>query len=231
METTSQRIVRNSLHDTLVAYLREMVLNGELRPGDKVPEQALCERFDVSRTPLREALKVLAAEGVLRLQMNRGAVVAETTREEIEEIFPIMAALEGVAGTMACVRATDAQVAELRRLHEEMRRHYEAGSEKQYLLLNRRIHEDLVAMSGNATLIGMYKQMLTRIRCIRFVANKAPEQWQAAMAEHETMITALERRDAPRLAQLLQEHVNGTASRIAHAFASGFVRQTEVEAS
>lgn len=227
MEAMSQRIVRNSLHDTLVAYLRDMVLNGELRPGDKVPEQALCERFDVSRTPLREALKVLAAEGVLRLQMNRGAVVAETTKEEIEEIFPIMAALEGVAGKMACEHATDAQIAELRGMHEEMRRCYESANEKEYLHLNRRIHESLVAMSGNATLMGMYKQMLTRIRCIRFVANKAPEQWLSAMAEHEAMIASLERRDAVRLAQLLQDHVNGTASRIAYAFVSGFVRKPE----
>lgn len=227
MSIGNQRIVRSSLHDTLVAYLREMVLNGELRPGDKVPEQQLCERFDVSRTPLREALKVLAAEGIIRLQMNRGAVVAETTKEEIEEIFPIMGALEAVAGKMACQRASDDEIARIRRQHEEMNAHYAAGNEKEYLRLNRKIHEDIVALSGNTTLKALYQQMLTRIRSIRFVANKGKEQWEQAMREHDAIIKALEARDEVELGRLLQAHVDGTASRIAHAFVQGFMRQEE----
>ena len=110
-QLASQRIVRSSLHDTLVSHLRDLIMRGDLRPGDKLPEQKLCERFGVSRTPMREAVKVLAAEGVLRLVINRGAIVAETTPQEIEELFPIMAALEAVAGEQACRNATPAQVA------------------------------------------------------------------------------------------------------------------------
>ena len=214
MDLHPQHIVRSSLHDTLVSHLREMILKGELRPGDKLPEQKLCERFGVSRTPMREAVKVLAAEGVLRLLINRGAIVAETTPEEIEELFPIMAALEAVAGEQACRNASVEQVVQLRRLHDAMIGHYEAGEEVAYLRHNRLIHEAIVEMTGNATLAGMYQQILTRIHCVRFTIGKSTEQWDKAIAEHEEIVVALEQRDGKRLADLLKAHVLDTTVRI-----------------
>lgn len=214
MDMHPQHIVRNSLHDTLVSHLRELILKGELRPGDKLPEQKLCERFGVSRTPMREAVKVLAAEGVLRLVINRGAIVAETTPAEIEELFPIMAALEAVAGEQACRNASDEQVAQLRVLHDAMIRHYAAGEEAAYLRHNRLIHEAIVEMTGNATLSGMYQQILTRIHCVRFTIGKSGEQWKKAIAEHEQIVAALERRDGALLAELLKAHVLDTTVRI-----------------
>lgn len=214
MDMHPQHIVRSSLHDMLVSHLRELILKGELRPGDKLPEQMLCERFGVSRTPMREAVKVLAAEGVLRLQLNRGAIVAETTPQDIEELFPIMAALEAVAGEQACRKASDAQIAQLRALHNAMVDHYEAGEEAAYLRHNRLIHEAIVEMTGNATLAGMYQQMLTRIHCVRFTIGKTVDQWKKAIAEHEQIVTALEQRDGARLAELLKAHVLETTVRI-----------------
>lgn len=214
MDMHPQHIVRSSLHDMLVSHLRELILKGELRPGDKLPEQMLCERFGVSRTPMREAVKVLAAEGVLRLQLNRGAIVAETTPQDIEELFPIMAALEAVAGEQACRKASDAQIAQLRALHNAMVGHYEAGEEAAYLRHNRLIHEAIVEMTGNATLAGMYQQMLTRIHCVRFTIGKTVDQWKKAIAEHEQIVTALEQRDGARLAELLRAHVLETTVRI-----------------
>jgi DNA-binding GntR family transcriptional regulator len=218
MEHHSEHIVRSSLHDTLVTHLRELILKGELRPGDKLPEQKLCERFGVSRTPMREAVKVLAAEGVLRLLINRGAVVAETTPEEIEELFPIMAALEAVAGEQACRNASDAQIARLRRLHDEMVAHYQAGQESAYLRHNRLIHEAIIEMTKNATLAAMYQQILTRIHCIRFIIGKTGDQWKQAIAEHEQIIAALERRDGRMLAELLKAHVLETTVRISQDY-------------
>ena len=218
MEPHSEHIVRSSLHDTLVSHLRELILKGELRPGDKLPEQKLCERFGVSRTPLREAVKVLAAEGVLRLLINRGAIVAETTPEDIEELFPIMAALEAVAGEQACRNATDAQVRRLRQLHDEMVAHYQSGQESAYLRHNRLIHEAIVEMTKNATLAGMYQQILTRIHCIRFMIGKTEDQWKQAIAEHEQIVTALERRDGKLLAELLKAHVLETTVRISQDY-------------
>lgn len=210
-------LVRHSLHESLVAPLREMILSGELRPGEKVPEEQLCRQFGVSRTPIREALKVLAAEGVLQILPHRGAVVARITEEQIEELFPIMAALERLAGLLACQNAEDADVARVKQLHDQMIVHFTKGEEPDYLRYNRLIHEAFFEIAGNPTLSAFYQQILTRIHACRFVLRKAPEHWAAAVAEHERMIVLLEARDGQGLAALLEDHVTGTTSGIARA--------------
>lgn len=214
---TSQ-IKRQSLHESLVAPLRDMILRGELRAGDKMPEEQLCERFGVSRTPIREALKVLAAEGVLQIIPHRGAVVAGITEDKISEVFPIMAALEHLAGTLACLRATSADIARMRGLHDEMMAFYKAGDEPGYLLRNRLIHEGFVGIAGNATLWSFYQQLLARIHSCRFVLRKTPEHWRQAVAEHEQMMEAFEARDGERLSALLERHVTGTTVGIARDY-------------
>ena len=214
----SAPIVRHSLHESLVAPLREMILQGELRPGEKVPEEQLCERFGVSRTPIREALKVLAAEGVLQILPHRGAIVARITEEQIEELFPIMASLERLAGILACTRASDVEIARVRALHDRMMEHFEKGEEVEYLRHNRLIHESFFEIAGNVTLSAFYQQILTRIHACRFVVRKSREHWAAAVIEHKAMIEALEARDGPRLGTLLEAHVMGTTSGIARAF-------------
>lgn len=222
----SAPIVRHSLHESLVAPLREMILQGELRPGEKVPEEQLCERFGVSRTPIREALKVLAAEGVLQILPHRGAIVARITEEQIEELFPIMASLERLAGILACTRASDSDIARVRALHDRMMEHFEQGEEVEYLRHNRLIHESFFEIAGNVTLSAFYQQILTRIHACRFVVRKSREHWAAAVIEHKSMIEALEARDGPRLGNLLEAHVMGTTSGIARAF----IHRTSAEA-
>lgn len=214
----SSPIIRHSLHESLVAPLREMILQGELRPGEKVPEEQLCERFGVSRTPIREALKVLAAEGVLQILPHRGAIVARITEEQIEELFPIMASLERLAGLLACARASDDDIARVRALHDAMMGHFEKDEEAEYLRHNRLIHEAFFAIAGNATLSAYYQQILTRIHACRFVVRKSRYHWAAAVEEHKAMIEALEARDAPRLGALMERHVMGTTAGIARAF-------------
>lgn len=212
------QIIRHSLHESLVAPLREMILQGELRPGDKVPEEQLCERFGVSRTPIREALKVLAAEGVLQILPHRGAIVARITEDQIEELFPIMASIERLAGLLACERATDADIARVRALHDRMMACFESGDEVDYLKHNRLIHESFFEIAGNVTLSAFYQQILTRIHACRFVVRKSREHWANAVSEHCAMIEALEARDGMRLATLLETHVTGTTAGIARAF-------------
>lgn len=214
----SAPLIRHSLHESLVAPVREMILQGELKPGEKVPEEQLCERFGVSRTPIREALKVLAAEGVLQILPHRGAIVARITEEQVEELFPIMAALERLAGRLAAVKAGDADIARLRTMHEAMMAQFEAGEEAAYLRHNRLIHETFFALAGNAALTAQYQQILTRIHACRFVMRKSRAHWEAAVAEHRDMMAALEVRDGARLGDLLERHVMGTTMGIAQAF-------------
>ena len=215
---SSGPIVRQSLHESLVAPLRDMIVQGELRPGMKVPEEQLCERFGVSRTPIREALKVLAAEGVLHILPHRGAIVARITEDQVAELFPVMASLERLAGRLACERAADADIERVRELHDRMIAHFEAGEEAQYLRCNRLVHEAFFEIAGNPTLSAFYQQILTRIHACRFVMRKSPEHWTAAVEEHAAMIEALAARDGKRLGDLLEVHVMGTTADIAHAF-------------
>lgn len=217
MAASPHLVMRQSLHETLVAPLREMILNGELRPGDKVPEEELCARFGVSRTPIREALKVLAAEGVLQILPHRGAIVAQITKAQIDELFPIMAALERLAGGLACARASDREIARIRRLHDAMMAHYRAGNEPAYLQHNRLIHEAIFDLAGNDTLSAFFQQILIRINACRFILRKNAKHWRKAMAEHEEIIKALEARDGQRLAELLDAHVSVTTAEIARA--------------
>ena len=113
-------IERRSLHLELVERIRPLIVESQLKAGDKVPEKELCERFRVSRTPMREALKVLAAERLVRLEPNRGAWVTKVTIEEVEEVFPILGVLEALSGELACTNITEAEIRHIRRLHDQM---------------------------------------------------------------------------------------------------------------
>jgi DNA-binding GntR family transcriptional regulator len=204
-------ITRRSLYDELALLLREMIINGELKPGDKIAEQALCLRFGVSRTPLREALKVLTAEGLVHLSPNRGASVASITAQEVDELFPIMGALEALAGEIACARITARDLARLRKLHATMIKHFNRKEISPYLMLNQAIHEAIFEITGNASLIQLYKTILARTHAVRFVVQRSPVRWQEATDDHERMMQALENRDGPALAAIMKEHLRNKA--------------------
>lgn len=200
-------IDRRPLHDEAVARLRDMIVQGELASGDRLNERVLCERFGISRTPLREALKVLASEGLVDLVPNRGALVSALTLRTVEELFGVMGALEALAGELACANASDAQVAEIRALHFQMLVHHARGELAEYFRYNQRIHEGIFEAAGNAVLIGVYRGLAGRLRRARYMANLSPERWDKAVAEHGEILDALTRRDGPRLRQLLQDHL------------------------
>lgn len=201
-------ISRRSLHDELVERLRTLIVEGTLEPGLKVPERDLCEQFEVSRTPMREALKVLAADGLVTLTPNRGAWVSKLTLPELEEVFPVMGALEALSGELACARITDKQLAAVRKLHERMVAHYRAGELEAYFAVNQQIHEAILEAAGNETLATQYRSLSTRIRRARYVANMTAERWAQAVEEHEQIISALEAREGGRLAEILRKHLS-----------------------
>ncbi len=208
-------IRHRSLHDDVALMLREMITDGELRPGEKIVEQLLCERFGVSRTPLREALKVLAAEGLVDLLPRRGAVVAQITVAEIEELFPVMGALEALAGKLAMDRITDRDVEKLSKLHEKMMSCFNQRDQKNYIKVNREIHEAIFEMAANGALTSLYHQLLSKIHMVRFVARKTSLQWERATQDHEKIMMAIEQRDADALSDILFVHMVETAAEIA----------------
>ena len=200
-------IRRVSLHDELAGRLRTLIFEGELAPGEKLAEQELCDRFHVSRTPLREALKVLATEGLVEIVPNRGARVAKLTAADLDEAFPVMGALEALAGELACANITEDEIEAIAGLHEAMLMHYEDGRLADYFRANEAIHGMILAAADNATLTKLHDGLAGRVRRARYRANMSPERWAAAVAEHEAILGALEMRDGKRLGDILKQHL------------------------
>jgi DNA-binding GntR family transcriptional regulator len=195
------------LHETVVDRVRDMIVHGELPAGTKLNERVLCETLGASRTPLREALKYLASEGLVRLLPNRGAIVAPLERERVKQTFAVMGALEALAGELACRNATDAQINEIRALHYQMLVHHARGELADYFRCNQDIHAKLLEASGNEPLAEIYRSLNANVRRARYMANLSRERWDHAVKEHEEMLDALVRRDGAALQRILRDHL------------------------
>ena len=198
-----------SLHDGILTRLRDHIVEGNIPDGGRVPERQLCEMLGISRTPLREALKVLASEGLIELLPNRGARVRQMSERELAELFDVVGGLESLAGRLACENITDAEIAEIERLHYEMYGFYLHRDMHGYFRINQLIHHKIVEASRNAALLGAYASFAGRIRRVRYSANFARqrERWAEATREHETILDALRRRAGSELSDILFLHL------------------------
>jgi DNA-binding GntR family transcriptional regulator len=195
------------LHEEVVGRIRAILLDGEIPPGARIPERDLCDKLQISRTPLREALKVLAAEGLVQLLPNRGSRAAKLTDKDMRDLFEVCQGLEALAGELACERITDAQIAEIAAAHAAMARHYRDNDLLQYYRCNRQIHEAIVTAASNPVLSGLYGSVTARIRRARSVTPMTPHRWALALQEHEAILNALQRRDGVGLAHILRTHL------------------------
>ncbi|SMF89282.1 transcriptional regulator, GntR family [Azospirillum oryzae] len=210
-------IRRETLHHGVVAELRTMILSGELRPGSRVPEIQLCGHLGVSRTPLREALRILAAEGLVELRPHRGAVVTPIDPNEIAAVFEVMEALEALAGELACRRGTEEEFAELDRLHARLHAQFDAGDRLAYFMTNRQIHAWIVAMARNPSLEATYSGFASKILRARSLANYDADRWRDSLMEHDGFMAALRRRDAATAGRLLADHCCHTTAAVLNA--------------
>ena len=214
-----QGIVRKTLHhEVVVDALRELILEGELEPRSRINEVALCERFGLSRTPLREAIKLLAAEGLLELLPNRGARVVALSETEISEILQVVGALEGAAGELACGLITEAELSLIEAATEAMITAWKAGDYPIYFARNREVHDAIMAAARNSALQSTYRSLSGRVQRARFSAHKTDEQWARAIDDHRLMVMLLRRRDGAALAQLMRDHIKSKWPVIAAAY-------------
>jgi DNA-binding GntR family transcriptional regulator len=198
---------RRLLHKAVISQLRDLIVQGELPPGSKLNERVLADRLGTSRTPLREAIKYLASEGLVELLPNRGAVVAALDLGRLKEVFVVLGALEALAGDLACRHATEADIAGVKALHYHMLAYHAAGDLANYFRCNQEIHIKLLECSGNATLAQVYRGLNAHVKRARYMANLSRERWDKAVREHEEMLDALIRRDSARLQSLLRDHL------------------------
>jgi DNA-binding GntR family transcriptional regulator len=203
----SSVIVRAPLHVQVAERLRVLIDSGELAPGTRLNEIELCNTMGVSRTPLREAIRSLATEGLIELQPNRGAIVSIVSQEDVTEILPIMASLEGLGGRLAAMHMDQSKIAQVRKIHDQMIAHYKNNEVAEYFETNRLIHELITEGSGNQTLVDTINSLSAKVQRARFTAQMTKESWAKAVSEHEEIIAALEAQDPDRLEAILVQHV------------------------
>ncbi len=214
-----RRIERRPLHEEVIDQLRDRIVQGELAPGARMNERVLCEQLGISRTPLREAIKMLATEGLVELLPNRGAIVTPLKAANIADTLAVMGTLESLAGELACANASEAEITEIRALHFEMLAHHARGELAGYFRYNQLIHLKIIEASGNPVLTNTYRQLNANVRRARYMANLSQERWDDAVREHEEILAALAGRDAPRLKRLLAEHLQHKVASVMAALA------------
>ena len=187
--------------------LRQMIVAGDLAPGQRISEREIGEQLDgLSRTPLREAFKMLAAEGLVTISPNRGASVTALSMAEVEDTIELLIGLEGIAALAACEHLSEAQFAQIDELHQRMVAAYRGEQLMEYFELNQAIHQRIVDGAGNRVLSRIYAAECARIRRYRYAGNRRHERWERAVAEHQQILGALTERNGPLLRELLCAH-------------------------
>lgn len=202
------RVVHNSLHDEVASSLREEIFSGRLPPGSFVDEAALCARLEISRTPLREALKVLTAEGLLRHEPRRGCFVNEVTQRDLDEIFPVIALLEGRCAYEAAAKANDADIAALAVLHDKLERHAKANRINEYYATNFAIHEAIILLADNRWLAQVIGDLRKILKLARLQQLRAPGRLEQSLSEHLAVFAALKARDSEGAEAAMRTHLH-----------------------
>jgi DNA-binding GntR family transcriptional regulator len=196
-----------SLHDAVAARLRTLVFDGALAPGAFVDEKALAAAWQISRTPLREALKVLAAEGLVELVPQRGSRVVALTETDADALFPVMALLEGRCAQEAVTRATEPELRQLRALHDELEHHAAANDIDGYYRANHAFHGLVQQLARNRWLDRVTGDLRRFVRLMRGRQLALPGRLQASINEHRVLIDAFEQRDAARAERAMHDHL------------------------
>jgi DNA-binding GntR family transcriptional regulator len=200
-------IERQSLHRLVVERVRDLVVDGTLPAGQRINEVRLCGQLGVSRTPLREALKVLASEGLVELSRNRGATVAVLSKAEIRDMIMLMSRLEAFAAEAAVRRLDEAGQARLRAMHDAILDAYARGDRQGYFKLNQDFHLAIVELAGNIALAPIHAALHARMKRVRYLGNDVPAHWAESVTEHQAIILAFERRDADAAAAAMRAHL------------------------
>ena len=204
------RVPRTGLHEQAAVRLRSMIVRGELAPGQPLGETDLSDALGISRTPLREALKQLAIEGLVELRLNRSAVVAPFRREELTELFEAVSGIERCAAELAASRMAPSDLERLEALQEKIEWHHDRGELRDYFQTNQQIHSAIVDCARNSVLKATHEALLARAERARFFALSVLGRWDESVREHQEILAALRAGDAARAGQLLAHHVRRT---------------------
>ncbi|MEM0908775.1 MAG: GntR family transcriptional regulator [Pseudomonadota bacterium] len=220
--SSSERSTANEKSDASAAQrvlrqLRDDIISGKLRPGARIVERKLSHELSVSRTPLREALKLLESEGLIELSQNRGARVREFTERQAIDLFEVLSVVEGRAAEIAANRISPQMNQDLLRDHYAMARCFEAGDTDGYFDLNTKIHRTIVRAADNEVLTNTHANLQMRANQGRFLAVLDVRRWSEGMEEHEELIAAISRKDSTAAGEVWRRHLSKTGYWLANA--------------
>jgi DNA-binding GntR family transcriptional regulator len=201
------RIARTALYEEVAELLRQRIYAHELSPGTWIDEQALALSFGISRTPMREALKVLASEGLVRLEPRRGCYVAELSEQDLDEIFPVMALLEGRVAFEAASKATDADIVRLSAIHGALEQAAAANDADRFFEANQAFHSALQEIAGNRWLRQMIDDARKVIKLTRRDSLRLEGRLKQSLAEHRAIFQALQAHDADAAGRAMHDHL------------------------
>jgi DNA-binding GntR family transcriptional regulator len=204
---SSARLERAGMHQRVADKLRQSIVRGHLGPGERIGEVEMCSALNVSRTPLREALKQLASEGLVELRSNRGAIVAPLRHDELDELFEVVAALEGMAAKRAAARLRKSDLRRMENMHNRMERFYEERNLKEYFKCNQKIHYSWVASGGNSVLTRTHSWLMGRVERARYIALHYDNRWSESIEEHRVIMDSLISGNGNQVEESVREHV------------------------
>ena len=196
-----------NLHEATFQTLKALLVEGKIVPGSKLNERELAERLNVSRTPIREAIRRLAADGLVELIANRGAIAVQLSIDDVIHTFDVIAELEGYSGELAAKNISASTLSELEALQYEMMASYARRDLSSYYKLNLQIHRLINQAANNPVLASLFSQVNSRIEALRFRSNQDGVKWEKAVEEHQEMLDALKARDSARMRKVMITHV------------------------
>ena len=223
--TVIEQAGSQSLHEATFQTLRSLLVEGKIAPGSKLNERELAERLNVSRTPIREAIRRLAADGLVELIANRGAIAIQLSLEDVIHTFNVIAELEGYSGELAAQNISDSTLSELEALQYEMMASYARRDLSSYYKLNLGIHHLINQAANNPILTKLFSQVNARIEALRFRSNQDGVKWEKAVEEHQEMLDALKARDGARMRKVMISHVTNKRNVVVQLLKSEAIAQ------
>lgn len=203
----SASLIAPALYEQVAERLRARIYAHELSPGAWIDEQSLADEFGISRTPMREALKVLASEGLVVLKPRRGCYVAEISERDLDEIFPVMALLEGRVAEEATHRLAPADFAHLADIHAELERHAAANDTDRFFEVNQAFHSALQDLAGNRWLSQLIDDTRKFLKLTRRDSLRLDGRLKQSLAEHREILAAIQKKDAAAAARQMHNHI------------------------
>lgn len=201
------RIAPTALYQEVAERLRQRIFAHELLPGTWVDEQKLAEQYGISRTPLREALKVLASEGLVVLKPRRGCYVTEIAPQDLDDIFPLIALLEGRCAAEAVGKMSPADLSQLGKIHARLEKSAQENRMADFFEANQEFHKTIQELAGNRWLLQVIQDLRKVLKLSRLHSLSLEGRLQQSLQEHQAIMAALEAKDAEQAEKLMHDHL------------------------